>query len=207
MPLVRRGRRGTGATAPSAPATASLQAADAEERWIAAREAAEAPEGAAILADALALESDDRVRDALFTGLARIGTAECVDKVLPYLRSNDAGLRTGAVDTLRAMPAHLVSRVPELLADPDPDVRLLSCELARELPSAEANMLLAGLLDRETEKNVSAAAIEVLAEIGQPEVVQSLQRCAARFAGDAFLEFSISIVMNRIGATPAAMRE
>ena len=104
--------------------------------------------------------------------------------MLPYLRSDDASLRTGALDALRAMPAAArAAHLPGLLADPDADVRLLSCELVRDLPEAEANRLLADLLERETEANVCAAAIEVLAEIGRPEAAAgagALRRRASR---------------------------
>ena len=72
---------------------------------------------------------------------------------------------------LRAMPEACRPHLPALLADTDADVRLLSCELVRGLPDEEANRLLCDLLERETEKNVCAAAIEVLAEIGRPEAL------------------------------------
>ena len=108
-------------------------------------------------------------------------------------------LRTAALDALRAMPEASRPHVAGLLADPDADVRLLSCELARGLPEGEANRLLGDLLERETEKNVAAAAVEVLAEIGRPEVLPALARCAERFADDPFLAFSIKVATDRIG--------
>ena len=76
------------------------------------------------------------------------------------------------------MPQACRPHLPALLADSDADVRLLSCELARGLPDDEANRLLCDLLERETEKNVCAAAVEVLAEIGRPEALPALARCA-----------------------------
>ena len=94
-----------------------------------------------------------------------------------------------------------------LLADPDADVRLLSCELARGLPDDEANRLLCELLEVETEKNVCAAAVEVLAEIGRPEALPSLTRCATRFDGDPFIAFSIKVATERIVAPPSRRRE
>ena len=45
-------------------------------------------------------------------------------------------------------------------------LRLLACELTRNLPSGEAARLLCGLLEHEAEPNVCAAAVEVLAEVG-----------------------------------------
>jgi HEAT repeat protein len=165
---------------------------------MAVRAAAERPDGAALLASALEGESDPRVREAIFTGLARIGSAESAAAVLPCLRSDEAGLRTGALDALRAMPDAARAHLSTLLADPDPDVRLLSCELTRGLTDSEANRLLCDLLDRETEKNVCAAALEVLAEIGNADALPALERCAGRFASDPFIAFSIKVATDRI---------
>ena len=201
MPLIRK------PSAPSqAPQPASLQAGTSDERWAAARAAAGLPDGVTLLATALARENDPRVREAIFSGLARIATAESADAVVPYLRSDDANLRTGAIDALRAMPRATAGHLPRLLADADADVRILTCELARDLPGAEANRLLCDLLEVEAEKNVCAAAVEVLTEIGNPAALPVLQRCAGRFAGDPFLAFSIRVAMQRLGAA-AASRE
>lgn len=201
MPLIRK------PSAPSqAPAPASLTGATSDERWTAARAAADMPDGVALLAAALAHESDPRVREAIFTGLARIATMESADAVVRYLRSDDASLRTGAIDALRAMPRASAAHLPRLLADSDADVRLLSCELARNLPEAEANRLLCDLLEGESEKNVCAAAVEVLADIGNAAALPVLQRCATRFAGDPFVAFSIGVAMERLGGIPAASR-
>ena len=199
MPLIRKPTPPAGNGRPAL----SLAGATADERWAAARAAVGEPNGVALLAAALARESDARVRKAIFTGLARIATAESAAAVMRWLRSDDASLRTGAIDALRAMPSATAPHLSDLLADRDADVRLLSCELARGLPYAEANRLLCALLDRETDKNVCAAAVEVLAEIGQPTALPSLARCAARFADDPFVVFSVEVVVERIGvATP-----
>jgi HEAT repeat protein len=200
MPLVRKSPSGTQPT--SAP---SLGSADPDERWEAARALALDPDGAPKLAQALAREGEARVRDAIFTSLARLGTVECVDIVLPCLRSDDAALRSGAIEALKAMPATLAERLPSLLVDPDTDVRLLSCELVRSLPDDRANGLLTGILEHDEDENVCAAAVEVLAETGGREVLTALRRCAARFADKPFLQFSIKVAIDRIdGATEGA---
>jgi hypothetical protein len=59
--------------------------------------------------------------------------------------------------------------------------------------------MLCALLENETEKNVCAAAVEVLAEVGNAEALGSLARCAERFADDPFLVFSIKMAIDRIG--------
>lgn len=195
MPLIRR---------PSPPAETaappqSLTEGTADQRWAAVRAAAERPDAVTRLAAALAQESDPRVREAIFTGLARAATAESAEAVSAYVRSDDAGLRRAAIDALRAMPMASRPHLPGMLADPDPDVRLLSCELLRDLPQADANALLIGLLERESTKNVAAAAVEVLAEVGRPEALPVLNRVAQRFEDDPFLAFSIKLAVDRIG--------
>lgn len=203
MPLVRKPSLQT----PAATAPLPLDEGTSEHRWSAVRAAAERPDGLALLADALTRESDSRVREAIFTGLANLATPESAAVAVRYLRSDDANLRTGASDALRAMPRACRPHLPALLADGDADVRLLSCELTRGLPEEEASRLLCDLLERETERNVCAAAIEVLAEIGRPEAVPSLARCGARFAGDPFIAFSIEVATKRIAAPARDHRE
>lgn len=181
-------------------AAAALRNGSAEERWNAARSLAGFPEAAGLLGEALAAEPEPRVREAILTSLSRLATPESVAAVIPYLRSDDAGLRGGALEALREMIAAARPRLPELLADPDPDVRLLCCDLARELPSAEATRLLCDLVERETEANVCGAAVDVLAEVGEPSALPVLARCEARFRTESFLPFAIRIAMERIAA-------
>lgn len=204
MPLVRKP---ADPAFSAKPPSASLTAGTSDERWAAARAAADHADSVPALATALATETDSRVREAIFTSLARIATTASAEVVVPYVRSEDAELRTGAIDALRAMPRAAVPQLPRLLADTDADVRLLSCELVRCLPDAEAHRLLCDLLDRETEKNVCAAALEVLADVGQPDALPVLERCAARFATDPFIAFSVTVARDRIGALPPMTRE
>jgi HEAT repeat protein len=208
MPLVRKP---TGPSPPAAKpeATGSLQglaSSSAEERWAAARAAADVVGGATALAAALRTESDPRVREAMFTSLARIGTPECVDEVVALLRSDNAHLRTGALDALRIMTGGVSEHLPGLLSDPDVDVRILSCELARNLPAKNATSLLCALLAREQEANVCAAAIDVLAEVGTPEALPTLAECAQRFRDSPFLGFAIKIAADRIQSQPPDTR-
>lgn len=200
MPLIRK-PSGTAPPSPPVPRAADLRSASADVRWAAARSLS-GPDDVPALAGALGSESDPRVREAILTSLARIGNVAAAEAVIPQIRSDDASLRTAALDALQTMPAAVAASLPGLLADADPDVRLLACELVRAMPGAEPARLLGELLDRETEPNVSAAAIEVLAEVGGPEALPALARCADRFADLPFLAFSVRVARERIGAKP-----
>ena len=208
MPLIRKEANQPAASGGGASADiASLLAkGDRDQRWSAARVMADQPGGVAALAAALPDEQDARVREAILTGLIRHPGDASVIAILPLVRSDDASVRNSALDSLRAMPAALASRLGEALADPDPDVRLLICDLARVLPEADASRTLCGLLDRETEANVCAAAIDALTEVGGPDARASLERCAERFAGEPFLRFAIAAALDRIGAPPPRSR-
>jgi HEAT repeat protein len=177
-----------------------LGSANPEDRWAAARAAAELPDSAAALAAALPHESDFRIREAMFTSLARIGTRDSVAGMLPLLRSNDAALRSGALDALGSSLIATHELLPQLLSDPDVDVRILSCELARNLSSEEASRILCALLAGEAEVNVCAAAVEVLAEVGNQTALPALAQCARRFPQIPFLTFAIKLATDRITA-------
>jgi HEAT repeat protein len=202
MPLVRNPTPTTAPRAPDERKPAEILATGSdEERWIAARSAAETPEGLSLLAHALSVERVPRVREAMFTALAKIATPESASVALPYLRSEDAALRMQALDALRAMPATAAEHLSQLLDDSDPDVRLLACEIARVLPTSDASRVLGELIERETNSNVCSAAIEVLAETGNVASLPILARCAARFPNDPFLTFAVKIASGRIGSS------
>jgi hypothetical protein len=68
----------------------------------------------------------------MFTSLAHIGSPGSVQSLLDFMRSDDAALRRGALDALRSRVEAIRTHLPALLNDDHADVRLLSCELARD---------------------------------------------------------------------------
>jgi HEAT repeat protein len=201
MPLVRRPvNPPTVATPDAAAILTALKSPDADERWAAARAAAQVAGGAAELIRAVWIESYANVREAMLTSLARIGSAESIEGLLSLLRSDDANLRTGALDALRSMTSATRDLLPRLLTDSDVDVRILSCELARNLPGDEATGHLCVLLAREQDANVCAAAIDVLTEVGGDAALPVLAECAERFHETPFLVFAIEVATDRITA-------
>ena len=153
MPLVRKPSSPVEQPAPDAPTLAEVLANGSDdERWTAARSAAQFPNALPLLAEALSKERVARVREAIFTALTKIGSPESASITLPYLRSDDASQRTAALDALRAMPEAAVEHLPQLLRDTDADVRLLACEIARALPADDASRTLGELIDRELQR-------------------------------------------------------
>jgi HEAT repeat protein len=201
MPLIKCDNPSlTGAQAPrdARSPLADLNSPDVEVRWRAARGIAPDPKFVAPLAKALEGETVSRIREAIFTKLMRIGDQTSVRALLPYLRAQDASVRTAAIDALRAMPDAALPFMASLFSDADSDVRILAAELVRDMPAAKATSLLVALLDRETHPNVCGAAVEVLTELGTPDALPMLRICAERFAGTPFLSFAISHAITRI---------
>ena len=197
MPLIR-GSKGAASGETSAPHQAALDSPDAESRWTAARALAGQADAVPALAAALGREPTPRVREAMMTALIRIGNAASIEVILPYLRSQDAGLRAAAIEALQALPEAIAPFMEPLLSDDDSDVRLLATELARNMEAPKATRLLCELIEREHHPNVCAAAIDVLTEVGTPEALPTLEKCAVRFAATPFLPFAISVAMSRI---------
>lgn len=201
MPLIKRD--GTSPTAAqkspnSRPSLTELDSPDADVRWRAVRGLAPEPTFVAPLAAALQRETVPRIREAIITALMRIGDRASAQTLLPYLRSQDAGMRVAAVDALQALPEATAPFMSALLTDPDSDVRILATELVRKVPVETATSLLVSLLERETHPNVCGAAIEVLTELGTPAALPSLRACAVRFADTPFLSFALSHAIARI---------
>lgn len=182
---------------------AALQSADAETRWAAARALAGQASAVPALSAALAGENVQRVREAIMTALMRVGDDASVKAMLPYLRAEDAGLRAAAIESLQALPQAVAPFLQTLFTDADSDVRLLATELARNMPEPEATRLLCALIEDEKHPNVCAAAIDVLTEVGTPDAIPALERCAARFASTPFLPFAVSVAIARISGTDA----
>jgi HEAT repeat protein len=201
MPLIKRPAPPNETRAPEArEIAAALCNGSDDERWAAARAASEIPVSVSLLSDALSCEQIPRVREAIFTALAKIGTPDSAAVLIPHLRSDDAARRTGALDALRAMPSAASAHLALLLRDEDADVRLLACEIARNLPADEASQALGRLIELENDTNVCAAAVDVLAETGDSTILPALARCAARFPDDPFLGFAVKVASSRIGS-------
>lgn len=177
-----------------------LRSDDAERRRWAARDLAVHPQAARAMGAALAHESDAGVRYALFTSLTTLADAASVDALLPLLRSEDAGLRNGAIEALAEMPQAVAPRVQALLHDADPDVRIFAVNLLADLRHPQVPDWLAQVLAEDSQVNVVAAAIEALAEAGSPRHVAALRTAATRFGSDPFLGFAARMAIDRIEA-------
>ncbi|WP_006787729.1 HEAT repeat domain-containing protein [Thiorhodospira sibirica] len=171
-------------------------------RW-AALDLSEHSEAAEILCRCLEEEQNMAVRDALFTSLIRINNNAAVKGLIPLLKSEDAALRNGVIEALRQMPDALAPYMQDMLHDPDSDVRIFTVNVLESLCHPMTPEWLLGVIEEDTHINVCATAVDLLAEVGSPEMIASIDALPGRFANDPFLRFAADIAIRRIrGANP-----
>jgi len=177
---------------------AGLNAADPETRRRAAVDLADEPDGVPALVARVGVERDPAVRDTVLTQLARLDSPEVATGLVPHLGSDDAGLRNAVVVAMAQMPRSVPPLVPGLLADPDPDVRILTIMMMAGLRVAELEGWLVGVLEHDTHTNVVASAVSELVPIAGPEAVDVLEAVPARFPDDPFLAFTVRAALARL---------
>ena len=177
-----------------------LREGDTEQRRWAARDLAAHTSAAKVLGEQLLRETDPSVREAIFTTLKAQATEAAASVLLPLLRSEDAGLRNGAIEALSSMPQVVAPKVSRLLSDGDPDVRIFTVNLLGELQHPQVPEWLLQVLQQEPTVNVVAAALEVMAEVGSPAHLSALQQVKRRFVDDPFIGFAADLAAERIEA-------
>jgi HEAT repeat protein len=208
MPLIKTAPKGLkGPRAPkgapqedpaSAEAALGLESADPAARRCAVRTALERGEGARLAAN-LAAEPDRSVREAIFNGLARCNDPASARPLLDLLKSDDAALRSAVIETLQIMGEALVPEIEALLADPDPDLRLFGLNILQAVQSPRTSALALSAALGDDNVNVCAAAVEVLAAKGTPDMADALRTVPARFPQQSFLAFAVRAALKRIG--------
>jgi HEAT repeat protein len=201
MPLVRASPTAPTPKPPPESRDALLQrltATNQADRRRAAHALAADPTAVVILADRLELEPDPAVRDALFAALVDIGGATAAERLAALVHLDDAALRGGAIQALKAFKPPACVALDGLLQNPDPDVRLLAIEVTRAWPAELAAPRLRRIIDSDPHVNVCAAAVDVAAELGTAELIFPLAALRLRFADNAFLGFAVDVASARI---------
>ncbi|MDQ5897466.1 MAG: hypothetical protein QG612_1552 [Pseudomonadota bacterium] len=180
---------------------AQLRGGDTEQRRWAVRDLMAHPQAAAALGTHLIDEREPVVREAIFLALGTMASEESVNALLPLLRSEDAKLRNGAIEVLSGLPRVIGPRISALLLDADPDVRIFTVNLLGDLRHEQVTQWLQQVLLSDREVNVVAAAIEVMAETGEPEHIEALRETRKRFADDPFIGFAVDVAIERIRAS------
>lgn len=177
---------------------ADLMSADAATRRRAAHALAEFADAVSLLCSHLATERSLSVRSSILSGLIAHKSAAVVEGLQPFLRSEDANLRNSAIEALQQMPDEVAPRVEAMLADPDSDVRIFAVDVLAALPHPMVPQWLCRVVTSDPHVNVCAAALDALAEAGEPDAIPALEALVGRFADVAFIKFAVDAAVHRI---------
>lgn len=177
---------------------AGLASGDTATRRRAARALTAMPDAVAVVCSHFANEHNLSVRSIILTGLIVNKSSAVVDGLLPLLRSEDANLRNSAIEALQQMPDEVAPRVETMLADPDSDVRIFAINVLAALPHPMVPEWLRRVVTLDTHVNVCAAALDALAEVGEPDVIADVEALADRFSDVAFIKFAVDAAVRRI---------
>ena len=166
-------------------------------RW-AARDLAIHPHAVPALSEHLAKEPDHAVREVILTTLGVLGGEDVVAGLVPLLRSEDPGLRNGAIEVLSELPDEVAPHIDELLGDPDADVRIFTLNVLNMLSHPRVGKWLSQVLRNDPHVNVVAAALEAATEAGSPETLPAIAQARQRFADDPFIGFAADLAQQRI---------
>ena len=169
----------------------------AVRRW-AVRDLTHAPAMATVLCQHLLKETDHAVRESIFTTLRHGESDEVATGLIPLLRSEDPGLRNGAIEVLSELPDEVAPHIDELLGDPDADVRIFTLNVLNMLSHPRVGKWLSQVLRNDPHVNVVAAALEAATEAGSPETLPAIAQARQRFADDPFIGFAADLAQQRI---------
>jgi HEAT repeat protein len=204
--LIRRGTElQSGEEPPELPAADLLERQlsdpDPDRRRSAALNLEGVAESVPALLDRLDVETEPAVRHAILTSLVHRDTREVAARLARHLTSDDAGLRTAAAEALAAMPGSVLALMPDLIGNPDHDVRIMTAMILANIRHVEAVSWLAAMIPAESHPNVVAAAISALLPSARAEHESLLRQAMHRFPDDPFLRFVVEMALPRLAGS------
>lgn len=168
--------------------------------WFAERPGA--PEGGEVVCALVGLvrsDEDPLVRDAALAQLARFDRDDVVEGLVPHLASDDANLRNAVVETMRLTPVATGARMPDLLHDPDPDVRVLSVMVLAGLRRDQVDAWLHDVIENDPSGTVVACALNELISLDGPRDPQFLAAARERFPDDPYISWTVQRALASAG--------
>jgi HEAT repeat protein len=146
----------------------------------------------------LGTELEPSVREIILVSLIAMKSEAAVAGLLPYLGSEDPGLRNAVIEALHEMPDEVEPHIESLLADPDSDVRIFAVNILGALPHAKVPYWLTQVVKNDQHVNVCAAAVDCLAGVGDEAAIAPLEALPARFPGVPFIAFAVAVAVRNI---------
>ena len=138
------------------------------------------------------------VREIILSSLAAIADAEAVHGLVNCLRTEDPWLRNEAIEIMKQLPDQVGPIMRDLLADPDADVRIFAVNILESLRHPDVESWLLEVIERDSNINVCATALDLLVEVGTQAAEQPLQHIQARFPDEPYIRFASEMALKRL---------
>jgi len=168
-----------------------------KRRW-AAWDLSRYPAAVPALLEALVVEPEQVVREAILDALQHIGGLDVVAGLIPLLHSPDAALRCGVIAVLEPLPEFAARHIISMLHDNDAGRRILAIDLMQTLVLPQTEEWLLIMLEDETRPAVVMAALDCLGSVGSTEILPELLSLTRRFVGQDELVQAVRAVMRHI---------
>ncbi|WP_457571851.1 HEAT repeat domain-containing protein [Desulfovulcanus sp.] len=150
------------------------------------------------LCQRLELEDDPSVQEVILDILQIINQEPAAELLIPFLSSQDAGLRNKVIETLQAMPDLMEKHVEKLLQNSDPDIRIFALNILQSLKHEHVPQWLLLTAMHDDHINVVATALDGLTEVATPEMIEDLKSVAARFPDDDYIQFIVNDIVQSL---------
>ena len=146
-------------------------------------------------------ETAPLLRETALTRLARLDGPFPAEALVLLMRKGDTALRNAAIETLGSLGERAVDALAPLFLDADAgaDARIYALTALALIASARAARLALEVALSDSDVNVCAAAIDVVAESGVRAMATALDKVAARFPERPYLAFAAEAAQHRLG--------
>ncbi len=136
------------------------------------------------------------VQESADNAIRKIGGKEAVTGVIPLLRSDEAPVRNGAMDILRALGVQDLQSLIALLKDEDVDIRIFIADILGSAGNVMAVAPLCEALLKDPEVNVRYQAAVSLGNLGLPEAAKCLNQA---MRDEEWVQYSVIEALAKIG--------
>jgi len=164
-----------------------------DERSYAIKKMPEFENGASYLVEILSDISTGKAVDAeAATVLANINPVDApIEEIMDLLKLHNAYIRNLAIQVLQDYGDAIKYYIVKFLIGDDRDLRIFAINVLGDVNFSESREMLVELLESEEDINVAMTAVDYLAEIGEEEDIEVLEKIKKRFSADAYVEFGV----------------
>lgn len=114
-----------------------------------------------------------------------------IEKVMELLKLHNAYVRNLGISILRDFGDAIRYYIVKFLIGDDRDLRIFAINVLGDVNFAASRDMLIELLENEYDLNVAMTAVDYMAEIGEEEDIELLERVKERFSNDTYASFAV----------------